>query len=241
MTSDINRSKVQPPLTDATIAAFLEAAKIHVIYDGWSDMAFYAAIKDTGLGEDWALASFPRKGVDMAIAYHRQGDAAMRDLLSHEDLSKLRYRDRVARAIRIRLDAAGDKEVVRRASSLFVLPLYAPEGAALIWETADAIWNALGDTSNDFNWYTKRIILSSVYASVVLYWLGDDSPESSNTIAFINRRIDNVMQFEKTKAQLRSSKIFKKVMARPIEAVKNIKAPQHNEDLPGHIPSHGFS
>ena len=90
--------------------------------------------------QDEARRQAPRGGLDLARAYHRMGDAAMRDALRGTNLSDLRYRDRVARAIRLRLDAITDKEAVRRASAMFALPHLAPEGARLIWETADAIW-----------------------------------------------------------------------------------------------------
>ena len=108
----------------------------------------------------------------------------------------------------IRIEIAGEhKEAVRRGTTLFALPHMAAEGAKLIWGTADAIWTALGDTSQDANWYTKRLTLSGVYSAVVLYWLGDDSLDMQATDAFLERRIDNVMQFEKFKAQARQNPV----------------------------------
>ena len=85
--------------------------------------------------------------------------------------------------------------------SFFALPQYAADGAGAVWHTADAIWAALGDTSRDVNWYTKRMTLGAVYSACVLFWLGDESPDMADTRAFIDRRIDDVMRFEKVKAQ----------------------------------------
>ena len=124
--------------------------------------------------------------------------ASLSGLMAEADLFTMRYSEKVAHAIRLRLAAAEDKEVVRRGTSLFALPNHAGDGAKLIWGTADAIWNALGDTSDDVNWYTKRATLSAVYGSVVLFWLGDDAGAVDD---FIDRRIENVMQFEKVKFQ----------------------------------------
>jgi len=124
---------------------------------------------------------------------------------------------------------------VRRGTTLFALPQYAPEGAKLVWGTADAIWAALGDTSEDVNWYTKRAMLSAVYSSTVLFWLGDTSEGHAETWAFLDRRIENVMQIEKVKAQVNSSPTLSMLMAGPNWLLSHVKAPSrlNRSDLPG--------
>ncbi len=213
-------------------AQILAAALVHVPFDGWSDETLAAALRDTHHAPVIGIALFPRGGVDLAAMYHRAGDAALRDALAGQDLSALRYSARVAQAVRLRLQLA-DKNAVRKASALFALPHHAPEGAALIWATADAIWNALGDTSRDFNWYSKRATLSAVYSSVVLYWLGDSSAGDAETALFIDRRIENVMQFEKFKAGMRQNRIVSGLMTGPLKLLERISAPQQRGDLPG--------
>ena len=145
----------------------------------------------------------------------------------------LRYRDRVATAVRFRLEAVPDKELVRRGTTLFALPKHAADGARAIWGTADAIWTALGDTSRDLNWYTKRATLSAVYAATVLFWLGDDSPGHQATWEFLDRRIDDVMQIEKAKAAFRENPLGKALLAAPMKLLNRIKAPKAPDDLPG--------
>ncbi len=105
----------------------------------------------------------------------------------------------------------------------------------LIWGTADAIWTALGDTSDDVNWYTKRATLSGVYSATVLYWLGDSSEGHTATWAFLDRRIENVMQIEKLKAQVNANPVLSRVMAGPNWLLSHIKAPQRlpRTGLPG--------
>ena len=135
----------------------LDAALDHVAFDGWSDPPFEAAAQDAGCDIATAELWFPRKGLDLAMAFHLRGDKMMRDRLDQEDLQSMRFRDRVAAGVRYRLEAVvHEQEAVRRGSTLFALPQNAAHGAKLIWGTADAIWTALGDTSTDHNWYTKR-------------------------------------------------------------------------------------
>jgi ubiquinone biosynthesis protein COQ9 len=203
----------------------LDAALMHVPFDGWSEASFSAAIADTGIDRAAARAACPRGAVDLALAYHARGDALMLERLRQADLSTMRFRDRVALAVRYRLEAADDKEAVRRGTTLFSLPVYAADGARAIWNTCDLIWTTLGDTSDDINWYTKRATLSGVYGATVLFWLGDDSLGHQATWDFLDRRIDDVMRFEKFKATVRDNKALSSLLAAPIAVLGKIRAP----------------
>lgn len=213
-------------------ARLLAAALPHVVFDGWSEATFVAAAADAGLAVARARVLCPRGALDLACDYHRAGDRAMREALLAEDLAALRFRDRVARAIRRSLSVA-DREILRRGVTLFALPQNALTGSALLWETADAIWTGLGDTSRDVNWYTKRLTLSAVYSTTVLYWLGDQSEGQAATWEFLDRRIEDVMRFEKAKADFRASALGK-MLAGPLKLLDGIKAPASMpDDLPG--------
>lgn len=213
----------------------LDAALIHVPFDGWTEATFAAAVSDADIDMALARAVCPRGAVDLALAYHARGDAQMVERLKSEDLSELRFSEKVAAAVRFRLEASDDKEAVRRGTTLFALPAYAADGAKAIWGTCDLIWDTLGDTSEDANWYTKRATLSAVYSSTVLFWLGDDSPEHQATWEFLDRRIDNVMQFEKLKAQVNKNPLFKPFLAGPNWLMSQVKAPVRMKDLPGSL------
>lgn len=204
----------------------LQAAMPHVAFDGWSDATFKAAMTDSGLEMETARAIAPRRGLDLAVMFHKAGDAEMVAAMEAVDLTALRYRDRVIACVRKRIEIAGaDREAVRRGVTLFALPFNAAEGAKLIWGTADAIWTVLGDTSEDYNWYSKRAILSGVYSSTVLFWLGDDSEGAERTWEFLDRRIDGVMQFEKVKAQVKGNRLAQLALWGPKQALSLIKAP----------------
>lgn len=217
-------------------AAVLAAALPNVAFDGWCEAVLRDAIREAGVDAGLARQAFPRGAVDLAYAFHLAGDETLAKRLASEDLSALRYRDKVARAVVMRLEIAEpDKEAVRRGATLFALPLYASDGAKAIWNTADTIWTGLGDTSQDVNWYSKRLTLSGVYSASALYWLGDTSFDMAPTKAFVDRRIDNVMQFEKFKSDMRANPLGRAFAAGPGRLLDWVKAPSQTapNDLPG--------
>ncbi|NHF74732.1 COQ9 family protein [Paracoccus xiamenensis] len=178
-----------------------EAAIPHIPFDGMNMASLRAGARDLDLSADVATAFFPGGGADLAAWIHRRGDDDLAQWLA-DTAPEGRFRDRVAAAIWQRL-AFADPEMVRAASAVLALPQNQPLAAKLMWGTADVIWSGLGDSSRDVNWYSKRATLSAVYAASVLYWLGDQSEGRQDTRAFIDRRIDGVMQFEKLKASAR--------------------------------------
>ena len=218
-----------PQTIDETRAALLDAALPHVPFDGWSRETLATAAQESGIAPTVARAAFPRGGVDLALAFHRRGDDEMAARLAATDLSALRFRDRIATAVRLRLDVAEPhKEAVRRGATLFALPIHAADGAAAVWATADRIWTVLGDTSADYNWYTKRATLSGVISSTVLYWLGDDSPRHAATWEFLDRRIENVMSFEGFKAKFLASPVGRMMEKGPLRLLDRVRAPDQS-------------
>ncbi len=218
--------------TDPTRAALLKAILPHVPEEGWSDRAFEAAAREAEVTLSEARAAAPRGGLDLAAEWHRQADRALARTLKATDLSALRTRDRIGFAIKARTNETADREVLRRSTALFSLPQNAGLGARLLWETADLIWDALGDTSRDGNWYSKRGTLAAVLASVVLYRLGDESPGLERTRAFIDRRIDDVMAFEKWKAGAKDNPVLRHFAGPLGWLMGQIHAPDR-PDLPG--------
>ncbi|MDH3667305.1 MAG: COQ9 family protein [Paracoccaceae bacterium] len=207
-------------------ALLIEAALPHVPFDGWSNTTLEAAIAESGVDAGLARQAFPRGGIDMALAFHRQTDQRLADELAGADLAAMRIRDRITHCVRRRIElVAENREAVRRGGALLSLPIHAPEGAKAVWETADIIWNACGDTATDYNWYTKRIILSGVYSSAVLFWLGDTSYGFANTWAFLDRRIEDVMRFERTKAKMNESPFVRAAMWGPMQVLSGLRKP----------------
>jgi ubiquinone biosynthesis protein COQ9 len=217
-------------------ARVVEAALPHVPFDGWSDKTLAAAVLDAGVDPGMSRIEFPRGGIDLMLAFHHARDAALPGKLAEMDLEGLRFRDKVAVAIDTRFAlVAEDKDAVRRGVALCALPLHAADGARALWGTADTIWTALGDTSEDFSWYSKRATLSAVYSSALLYWLGDDSPGATRTREFTRRRIDDLMRFEKTKAKIADNPVAAAVLRGPMRLLGRVRAPGSTapSDLPG--------
>ncbi len=217
-------------------AQVVEAALPHVPFDGWSDRTLAYAIDDAGVDAAIARMAFPRGGVDLALAYHYSCDERLAGQLEKDDLLGLRFRDRVAHAVSVRLEMVlPNREAVRRAVALFALPPYAADGARAVWHTADTIWRALGDESRNYSWYTKRATLSGVYSASLLYWLGDESPDMEATRAFIRRRVDDVMKFEGVKARVGENPVAAMVLKGPQRLLDRLRPPDDSgvKNLPG--------
>jgi ubiquinone biosynthesis protein COQ9 len=174
----------------------------HVAFDGWSAATRDAGAADAGIDPDIAAMALPDAAA-MIDAYTTRADAMMTDALTAAGIADMKVRDRIRLALWTRLEQAGDnREAVRRTLAVLAMPRNAALATRILWRSADVMWRAAGDTATDFNHYSKRAILGGVYSATLLYWLDDDSADHAATRAFIDRRIDGVMRFEKTKARL---------------------------------------
>lgn len=139
----------------------------------------------------------------MIEAWVQAVDAAMQAALPADQIAQLKIRERIRTLVQFRLDAiVHQKEALRRALSIMALPQNAPRTLALGWRSADAMWRLAGDTATDYNHYTKRMTLGSIYATTLAVYVNDSSDDHADTKAFLDRRIEGIMKFEKAKAQL---------------------------------------
>lgn len=172
-------------------------------FDGWNARAVTAAAHAIGADPDVAALAFPGGAVDMIDAWFAHVDAAMAKRLPPETLGAMKIRQRIAALVEARLDSlAPHREALRRALALLALPVNAPRAVRLGWRSADAMWRLAGDTATDYNHYTKRTLLAGIYAATILVFLDDDSEGLADSRAFLARRIDGIMRFEKAKAEL---------------------------------------
>ncbi len=189
---------------DKARQAILDAALELAPFEGWSVPTLRRAASDAGYDRPTQLRAFPRGVIDLIDLYTERCDARMEEALAALDLDAMRIREKVTVAVRARIEAMADhKQAAHKAMQFLALPMHAPDGMAHVARTADRIWRAIGDTSTDFNYYTKRATLSLVYSSTVLVWFDDTTPDHAETWAFLDRRIENVMSFEKVKAKAR--------------------------------------
>lgn len=175
--------------------AILTAALPNVPFDGWSRACLRKAAVAAGYDEDMAGRAFPRGAADAVDVYVAEADRQMLDELERRDLPALKIRQRIATAVRVRLEqAAGHREAVRQALAVQAMPRNARAALKSLYRTVDAMWYAAGDNATDFNFYTKRALLAGVYSSTLLFWLNDNSEDFADTWEFLDRRIEDVMQ-----------------------------------------------
>lgn len=191
MIEDVPLAELRPRLVAAMAP--------NVAFDGWTAECRDAAADSAGIDRDIAAMALP-DAARMVDAFTAHADAMTTAAMANA--GNMKVRDRIRLALRSRLEGA-DREAVRRALAILVQPQNAGLAARTLWRTADAMWRAAGDTATDFNHYSKRAILGGVYSASLLYWLDDDSDGQEATWAFIDRRIDGIMRFEKTKARLK--------------------------------------
>ena len=181
----------------------------NAVFDGWSRAAVDNAADSLGIDRDQARLAMPKTAAGLIETYIEGVDRALEEQLPPDKLAGLKIREKIRTLVWQRLMIMGPaREAVRRALSILAAPQNVPLGIRTGWHTADLMWRLAGDTSTDFNHYTKRLTLGAVYSSTLLVWLDDQSEGWSETAAFLDRRIDNVMQFEKWKAGWRGQERF---------------------------------
>ena len=193
MTQDLTLDEIRVQLSPGIAA--------NAAFDGWSDAARDMAADAAGIDTDVAALAFEDGALDMIDAWFAEIDRAMLAAVPPERIATMKIRERITALIEARLQAtAADRESLRRAVAILALPQNLARAARLGWRTVDTIWRAAGDVATDYNHYTKRTILLGVYASTVTVFLDDDSEGHADTRAFLSRRIDGIMRFEKGKA-----------------------------------------
>ena len=204
-TPEIPPDPDQPDLDREVRDRLADAVSAEAVFSGFSQAALAAAEQRLGLPRGEAERLFPGGPLDVLAFVSARADARTVESLEKMGVDQMKIRDRIRTAVRLRIETHGDaKEAVRRGLAQLALPLNAPLGLKLLYRTVDAIWYAAGDTSSDFNFYTKRATLAGVFSSTLLYWLNDRSEGNAATWEFLDRRIDDVMRFEKFKAQAKS-------------------------------------
>jgi ubiquinone biosynthesis protein COQ9 len=196
----------QPRNDQQTREAVLAAALPHAAFDGFTDAVMQKACLEAGCVTGDLARLFENGPVSLIEFYSVSVDTEMEARLAAMDLKALKIRARIAAAVKTRLDILRPhKEAARRAAALLSLPMNAALGAKLLYRTVDAMWRSAGDTATDFNFYTKRGILAGVYGATAMRWFNDTSDDEAATDAFLAARIENVMQFERFKAQAKTA------------------------------------
>ena len=188
------------PTLDEIRAHLAPVIAANAAFDGWTEAAVISAAETAGVDPDVAKLAFPDGAVAMVDAWFANIDAAMLAKLG-DRLPAMKVREKITALVEARLDLlAADRESLRRALAILAMPQNAATAAKLGWRAADVMWRAAGDTATDYNHYTKRAMLGAVYGATIAVFLDDDSAGQADTRAFLARRIEGIMRFEKAKA-----------------------------------------
>lgn len=192
---------------DELRAALAPLVAANAAFDGWNAQAVTAAARTFGADADVARLAYAGGPVDMIDAWFAHVDRLMIEALPADRLGAMRIRERITALVEARLAAiATERESLRRALAILAMPQNVGRAARLGWRTVDLMWRLAGDTATDYNHYTKRAMLGAVYAATVTVFLDDESGGHAHTRAFLGRRIDGIMRFEKLKGQWLSSR-----------------------------------
>ena len=178
----------------------------NAVFDGWTRAAVDSAAQQLGIDPVQARLAMPKSQAGMIDVYVQEVDRGLQAYFTPERLAKLKIREKIRALVWRRLEIMEPaREAVRRGLAILAMPQNVPLALRIGWRTADVMWRIAGDTSTDFNHYTKRMTLGAVYGSTLLVWLDDQSEGWTDTAAFLDRRIDDVMKIEKFKAEWRGS------------------------------------
>jgi len=178
----------------------------NAVFDGWTAKAVDSAAGQLGIDPVKARLAMPKSRAAMIDLYIREVDRALEGWFTPKRLAGMKIRAKIRALVWHRLEIMGpSREAVRRALAILAMPQNLPLALRISWRTADLMWRIAGDTSTDFNHYTKRMTLGAVYGSTLIVWLDDETEGWRDTAAFLDRRIENVMSFEKWKAEWRGS------------------------------------
>jgi ubiquinone biosynthesis protein COQ9 len=203
------------PTIDEIRVALAPIIGRHAGFDGWSEAAVHAAADEMAVDRDVAMLAFKGKSIDMIDAWVEGVDLELARHLPAEKLNAMKIRDRITALLATRLEImAPDRESLRRALAIMAMPTNLARAAKMGWRSADRMWRLAGDSATDLNHYTKRMSLSAVYGSTLSVFVNDDSENFVDTRAFLDRRIDNVMQIEKVKFQAKQRKEYMPSLSR---------------------------
>ena len=201
--------------SDPTAVAILNAALMHVPFDGWSDAALAAGAADAGVEQHLVSASFPRGAIDAIALHSRLADTEMVAAFHALPEAPQKIHLTIRALVLLRLELANqNKDAVRRALTMLALPAHAKLSTVLLYETVDAMWRAAGNTDTGFSFYTRRATLAAVYSATLLAWLADNSGDMGKTVAFLDRRLANLAAMPRATAPLRGVKAAGEQFAR---------------------------
>jgi ubiquinone biosynthesis protein COQ9 len=178
---------------------------------GWSEEALEKANKKALKDEEGANVVF--LDVKELVAYFLENtDERMLQELKKTNIEPLKIRQRIRKALVVRFKI-NSKEIIKKTMSFLAKPQNADLAFKSLAKTCDEIWKWAGDESTDFNYYTKRALLGSVYSIVVLRYVQKDEMDLEDLSIFIENSLDKVLKIGGLKNKLSEAASFVKKFA----------------------------
>lgn len=177
---------------------------IQAAQSGWTDRNYQFSLHEAGLSETEAATSFP-EGVRTLVTQHLNATVtAIATGLASTDMTSMRIRDKVTTGARLWFETLSEHHDanIRALDWATARPTGPVPMTELIWQVADAIWTGIGDHASGFTYMSKRLTLSAVIGSTLTVWR-NGYDDATGWSAFLDRRISDVMAFEKFKARFR--------------------------------------
>ena len=174
-------------------------------FEGISDETLLKVCTDLNLANSFCKF---QNGIYSALEYIAEDlNHSMAIELQNSNLENMKVRERIKLAMHIRLLSYAKlpnyRELLKNILSFSMWPKNTYFSSKLLYKTVNSIWYGIHDQSTDFNYYTKRAILAGVYLSTIFFFINDYSEDFTDTLSFLDKRIDNVMTFHKLKARFK--------------------------------------
>ncbi|NXD15495.1 COQ9 protein, partial [Nothocercus nigrocapillus] len=190
----------------------LTAALEFVPEHGWSAEAIAEGAKTLGLSAA-AAGMFHNDGSELVLHFVSQCNTKLSELLEQEQklvqLGKTEkkttdqfLRDALEARLRMLIPYI---EKWPQAVSILLLPHNIPSSLSLLTSMIDDIWHYAGDQSTDFDWYTRRAVLTGIYNTTVLVMMQDSSPDFEDTWRFLENRVADAVNMDNTAKQVKST------------------------------------
>ena len=201
----------------------LKQALIDINTYGFKENMLIHVAENCNLSKGTLGRLFPEGIYELKEYFFNQTDIEMLKKIKQKENKDIRIRDKIYNGVIIRLEIfQKNKDSIKH---IFVSESSTPiKSIRNLWNTADLIWRSAGDTSTDYNHYTKRLLLSWVYLSTLLCWFNDKSKNIEETKLFLNRRIDEVLKFGKTSATIKSRISDFNIFNKLISVIKDLKS-----------------
>ena len=166
-----------------------ELTKKIVSIDGWSENILEKLVnKNIDVSE---LAYFFPNGYKDILKFSLDEINNLLEIkISKTNIINLPLNKRIKKILMTRIEILNkDKKFYNKTFNHLLLPQNTKILKKNLYKSVDTMWYLAGDNSTDFNFYTKRLILSGIYVSTLLIFFNKNIEEAENNIDKSLKRI----------------------------------------------------